>query len=227
MRIISSVERRVPAAQQVPELTSFTTEMRTVAMNLHTRDQAREGKQEAETPFQQWQPQRSDYLQFLVDSRHVYQAMETIVNQDPYFSRFCNTGLERVEALRLDIQWFVEEGEIEPSVSENALSYESLLLDLAAKNKEAFINHFYNHYFAHTAGGRMIGAKMSKMLLGGRTLNFYKWEGDVKEMLSTVKAQIDDLASEWSQEQRQRSLDETRRAFQYSGSLLSPLRGPT
>ena len=41
--------------------------------------------------------------------------------------------------------------------------------------------HYYNHYFAHTAGGRMIGRKMAANLLDGTTLKFYQWEsGDVK-----------------------------------------------
>lgn len=30
-------------------------------------------------------------------------------------------------------------------------------------NPPAFICHYYNHYFAHTAGGRMIGAKVSQV----------------------------------------------------------------
>ena len=51
----------------------------------------------------------------------------------------------------------------------------------------AFVCHFYNQYFAHTAGGLMIGKKMSDALLDGRTLEFYKWgdAGDVnpKEVL--------------------------------------------
>ena len=57
-------------------------DMRKVAMKLHTRDQApREGKQEAQTPFTRWEPTSSDYMQFLVDSLEVYQALENIVGE--------------------------------------------------------------------------------------------------------------------------------------------------
>ena len=35
-----------------------------------------------------------------------------------------------------------------------------LLEDLAKTNPQAFLCHFYNIYFAHTAGGRMIGLKV-------------------------------------------------------------------
>lgn len=39
--------------------------------------------------------------------------------------------------------------------------------ELAKTNPPAFICHYYNHYFAHTAGGRMIGAKVSQVRPGG------------------------------------------------------------
>ena len=37
-----------------------------------------------------------------------------------------------------------------------------------------FMCHYYNYYFAHTAGGRMIGKQMSALLLNKKTLEFYK-----------------------------------------------------
>lgn len=43
-----------------------------------------------------------------------------------------------------------------------------------ARSLPAFVCHFYNHYFAHTAGGRMIGKKMAAMLLDGHELHFYQ-----------------------------------------------------
>ena len=39
---------------------------------------------------------------------------------------------------------------------------------LAATNPPEFICHFYNVYFAHSAGGKMIGRKVSEMCLNGR-----------------------------------------------------------
>ncbi len=37
-----------------------------------------------------------------------------------------------------------------------------LLAELAESNPQAFLCHFYNIYFAHTAGGRMIGMKVRR-----------------------------------------------------------------
>lgn len=40
------------------------------------------------------------------------------------------------------------------------MAYSRLLKELAANDPPAFICHYYNFYFAHTAGGRMIGNKV-------------------------------------------------------------------
>jgi heme oxygenase len=72
----------------------------------------------------------------------------------------------------------------------------------------------------------MIGKKMSEVLLGGHTLRFYQWEGDVKVLLDNVRKDIDVLASTWSEDERQQCLDETAATFRYGGSLLSYISAP-
>lgn len=226
-RVVMTNTQQTKETQETASSYSFVQDdMRRVAMSLHSRDQAREGKQQAQTPFQQWQPARSDYLQFLVDSKHVYAAMESIVAATPTLASLKDTGLERVVPLEKDIAWFVEQGEEECAPSSRATEYTDFLETLASDNLEGFVCHFYNQYFAHTAGGRMIGAKMSKLLLDGRTLHFYQWEGDVKQLLESVRQNIDAMAASWTQPQKDACLEETQRSFQFGGSLLAPLRGP-
>lgn len=198
-------------------------------MKLHTRDQSREGEQKAQTPVVRWEPEQADYLQFLVDSRHVYLCLEEIVNNEPEFAPFRDSGLERSAALDADISWFAEQGLATPAVGEPGASYATLLREMiAAGEREAFVSHFYNFYFAHTAGGRMIGKMMSDKLLDGRTLEFYRWSrGDPKEeLLPALTQKIDDLAASWTQEQKDACLSETARSFKYGGGLLQHIRGP-
>ena len=52
-----------------------------------------------------------------------------------------------------------------------------LLQELASSAPPAFLCHYYNIYFAHTAGGRMIGTKVASMILDGTELAFYKASG--------------------------------------------------
>jgi len=205
------------------------TEMRRAAMALHTRDQApREGQQPAQKPVSTWQPGRAEYLQFLVDSRAVYECLEQIVASTPTFASFGDSGLERSEALAADIAWFAEQGLDAPAVAAPGKVYVEMLEKMVADAEyDQFVCHFYNHYFAHTAGGRMIGKRMADMLLDGRTLEFYKWSDDPKEvLLPALRSKIDALVGGWSREQKDACLGETARSFQFSGALLSHLREP-
>ena len=208
------------------------TELRAAAMKLHTRSQApREGQapEPRPSPVGNWAPGREDYLRFLVDSRAVYSAMDAVVAGEAALERFRGTGLERVEALDRDIAWFESEYSIKcPPVGEAGLAYVAFLEGLCAEgNLPAFLCHYYNQYFAHTAGGRMIGAKMSTDLLDGAELAFYQWPaGDVKDLLDAVRKSLDDVAAGWDREQKDACVAETPRSFQYSGSLLVYLRGP-
>lgn len=78
----------------------------------------------------------------------------------PLDAEFKNTGLERAEKLATDLEWFKEQGYEIPEPTAPGLTYSQYLKDLAEKDPQAFICHFYNIYFAHSAGGRMIGRKV-------------------------------------------------------------------
>ncbi len=152
------------------------TELRGKAMKLHTRSQAPKEGQAAEKKMEPYTPTREDYLKFLVDSQHVYKAFEQTVNECDELSVFRNTGLERVEPLEKDINFMVQDyGLSRPAVGKAGLDYGEEILRLGKERLiPEFLCHYYNFYFAHTAGGRMIGKQMSALLLEKKTLEFYK-----------------------------------------------------
>ncbi|CAN4096532.1 unnamed protein product [Withania somnifera] len=108
-----------------------------------------------------WEPSVEGYLKFLVDSKLVFDTLEKIVAKAPFpdYAEFRNTGLERSEALSKDLEWFRQQVHAIPGPSTPGLSYAGYLEELSEKDPQAFICHFYNTYFAHSAGGRMIGRK--------------------------------------------------------------------
>jgi hypothetical protein len=61
-----------------------------------------------------------------------------------------------------------------PEVGKYGKEYSAFLEKLVDQSFPAFMCHYYNFYFAHTAGGRMIGKKMSSVLLDGYELHFYQ-----------------------------------------------------
>lgn len=152
------------------------TELRGKAMQLHTRSQAPKEGQAQEKKMEPYTPTRADYLAFLVDSQHIYKAFEDIVNENDELSVFRNTGLERVNALETDIDFMVNEYGLErPEVGKPGLDYAEAMRRLGSERLiPEFMCHYYNFYFAHTAGGRMIGKQMSSLLLDKKTLEFYK-----------------------------------------------------
>eukprot|EP00882_Tetradesmus_deserticola_P021255 GHRQ01023009.1.p1 GENE.GHRQ01023009.1~~GHRQ01023009.1.p1 ORF type:complete len:189 (+),score=66.29 GHRQ01023009.1:189-755(+) len=138
-------------------------------------------------------------------------------------AKFQNTGLERTAALREDIQWMQQAHNLPaPVVEEDGPGklYALHLQQLARDDPQFFICHYYNYFFAHTAGGRMIGTKVAQMLLDGKELKFYQYSGDVAELLDGVRASINELAEQWTREQKDHCLRETADAFQYSGKLM-------
>ncbi|KAL3147622.1 Heme oxygenase 1 [Trebouxia sp. C0009 RCD-2024] len=209
------------------EKKGFVEEMRFVAMKLHTKDQAPKegGKAAAPQPFQKWQPTREGYLKFLVESKLVYDALEQVVQEAsvPEYALLQKTGLERAGPLSTDIDNLTAEYNLqkpEPAADGPGSEYAKFLKEVSQSEPQVFICHFYNTYFAHTAGGRMIGSKVSQMILDNKQLNFYKYDSDVKELLNQVRDTINQVAEGWTREQKDKCLDETEKAFAYSSSLL-------
>ncbi|GFR51806.1 hypothetical protein Agub_g14265 [Astrephomene gubernaculifera] len=203
----------------------FIAEMRKVAMKLHTKEQApKEGGKETPKNQGPWVPTRKGYLRFLAESKAVYDAFERLVHENDAYAVLRNTGLERGQSLAEDLAWFHRTYQLSaPELKEDGpgLSYCRLLERLAKEDPPAFICHYYNFYFAHTAGGRMIGKQVAGMVLDGATLEFYKWPGmDVNAALEAVRRSINILAEGWSEEQRERCLVETEATFEWSGGLL-------
>ncbi|XP_042415236.1 heme oxygenase 1, chloroplastic-like [Zingiber officinale] len=131
-------------------------------MKLHTKDQAKEGKKESKSPpVAKWEPSIEGYLRFLVDIKIVYDTLEMIIQKAayPWYAEFRSTGLERSEKLAKDLKWFKDQGHTIPEPSSPGVSYSQHLEELSQKDPQAFICHFYNIYFTHSAGGRMIGKK--------------------------------------------------------------------
>jgi hypothetical protein len=224
MHMPAEVERK-----QGAEYSFVRDELRPYAMKLHTRDQApKEGQQKAQTPFTKWDPSRLNYLQFLVDSLRVYETLESMVQEHDSLASLRSHGLERVAALRADIAWMLKfDPTLEvPACGQPGEQYSSFLQSTFQESAPRFLCHYYNHYFAHSAGGLRIGKRMGDTLLEGATLEFYKWEGDLPAMKDDLTCRIDTLAAAWSVEEKQAACEETKNCFKYGGGLMVSIMPP-
>ena len=170
--VLSLSSRRHATAAMLLQQTSTTasfidTELRGAAMRLHTREQApKEGEAPSEKkPTEPYVTTHADYLRFLVDSQHVYQAFEDIVNERDDLQVFRDTGLERTKPLETDIEYMMQEYKLQrPTVGKAGRDYAELLRTI--ESVPEFVCHYYNFYFAHTAGGRMIGTYLKTLVDG-------------------------------------------------------------
>ncbi|ESQ29592.1 hypothetical protein EUTSA_v10024084mg, partial [Eutrema salsugineum] len=154
----------------------FVEEIRFVAMRMHTRS-----CRDSNLGILIFQFTVEGYLNFLVDNKLVFDTLEQIIHEStvPTYAEFKNTGLERADRLDKDLEWFKEQGYTipEPMTPEE-------------KNPQAFICHFYIIYFGQSAGGRMVGTKVSKKIPENKELEFYKWDGELFELLQNVRDKI-------------------------------------
>ncbi|TVU08090.1 hypothetical protein EJB05_41475, partial [Eragrostis curvula] len=194
----------------------FMVEMRAEAMRLHSKDQSREGKVQAlEPPFATWEPTLEAYVQYLVDSKLVFDTLEAVVDRAavPWYAELRNTGLERSEALK-------QEGHTIPEPSPAGITFASYLEELSENVPPAFVCHFYNAYFGHAAGGRNIGKMIAEKILNNKEMEFYRWDGyDVPQLLQDVRGKLNQVTSDWSREEKDRCLEEIEKSFVYSRTI--------
>lgn len=193
-------------------------------MKLHTRQQApAEGQAEAPKDQKPFIPTKEGYFRFMEESKIVYDTFEDIVETNPLYESLRRNGLERGQPLAEDIQYAISTWGCTPSEPHSdspGSQYAALLRDLSTSSPPAFICHYYNYYFAHTAGGRMIGKQVSEAALDGWMGKFYSWEGNVKQHLDKVRQVLNQMAKGWSEEEKQACLEETPATFKMSGILL-------
>ncbi|PHT73430.1 Heme oxygenase 1, chloroplastic [Capsicum annuum] len=114
----------------------------------------------------------------------------------------------------------VTQGHAIPEPSTPGVSYAHYLEELSEKDPQAFICHFYNTYFAHSAGGLMIGRKVAEKILDKKELEFYKWDGDLSQLLHNVRDKLNKVTENWKREEKNHCLEETEKSFKFSGAIL-------
>ncbi|CAH8256557.1 unnamed protein product [Arabidopsis lyrata] len=191
--------------------------MRFVVMKMHPRDQVKEGKNESNGLVSTWNFTIEGYLKFLVDSKLVFETLERIINESTLqaYAGLKNTGLERTENLSRDLEWFKEQGYEIPEPMAPGKIYSQHLKNIAEKDPQAFICHFYNINFAHSAGGRMIRTKVAEKILDNKELEFYKWDGQLSELLQNVSEELNKVAELWTREEKNHCLAETEISFKF------------
>ncbi|KAI3974050.1 hypothetical protein MKX01_026447 [Papaver californicum] len=205
---------------------TFVEELRSVAMKLHVKEPQKEGgkkKTMAQILMGAEMPSLDGYVKFLVDSKLVYETLEKIISNpasSPCAELRC-TGLERAGALAKDLEWFRDEMGMQiPSSTDFGISYAGYLEEISVKNPKAIPCHFYDIYFGHAVGGRILGKKVAEKILENKELEFYKYNGELSELLQNVREMLNVVAQGWSREEKDQCLEQTGISFKYSEDIM-------
>uniref|UniRef100_A0A5B6ZNT0 heme oxygenase (biliverdin-producing) n=1 Tax=Davidia involucrata TaxID=16924 RepID=A0A5B6ZNT0_DAVIN len=231
-------KRRRYRKQYPGEQTGITEEMRFVAMRLRNtkgkkierdnsdkddvNDESISTLEEDDGGGETWQPSMEGFLKYLVDSKLVFDTVERIVDEshDVSYAYFRKTGLERSKGLSKDLEWFSQQDIAIPPPSNPGLTYAKYLEELAEKSAPLFLCHFYNIYFSHIAGGQVIAKQVSKKLLEGRELEFYRWDGDTEELLKGVRENLNMIGEHWTRGEKNKCLREATKSFRFLGQIV-------
>ncbi|KAL5556657.1 hypothetical protein UlMin_038893 [Ulmus minor] len=129
------------------------------------------------------------------------------------YAKLKNMGLERSESLAKDLEWFKEQGYVIPEPSALAVNYAEYLKELLEKDPQAFICHFYNIYFAHSAS-----RSRKKGLI--ECLRTRVVTSELSQLLQNVREKLNKVAETWIREEKNHCLEETDKSFKYSGDIL-------
>ncbi|KAF2317990.1 hypothetical protein GH714_041315 [Hevea brasiliensis] len=160
--VVSATTAEKPKKRYPGEAKGFVEEMRFVAMKLHTREQAKEGRRRLRSQRSRLSPNGSLLLRgsnfILLDLGWLnVDMLATGSCGSPslaFYAEFKNTGLERSEKLAKDL-----------SGSKNkAMPFQSLLL------------------------------LVSEKILNKKELEFYKWDGDLSQLLQNVRDKLNKVA---------------------------------
>ncbi len=93
----------------------------------------------------------------------------------------------------------------------------------ARRDRHICAEHWWK---ASSCQGGIRTPQVAGMLLDGRELEFYRYDGEVRPKLDAVRDRLNDVAEAWTREQKDRCLDETEKSFAYSGGLLRTIVQP-
>ncbi|KAF9599878.1 hypothetical protein IFM89_001824 [Coptis chinensis] len=123
------------------ESQGIVEETRFVAMKLcgEKVSNAQGSEEEIESSLENsetWEPKIEGFINYLVDSKLVFETLECIVeeSENVSYAYFRKTRLKRAEVIPKDLEWFSEQGWVIPKPSNPGASYAGYLEELAGKS---------------------------------------------------------------------------------------------
>ncbi|MDZ4046541.1 MAG: biliverdin-producing heme oxygenase [Rhodoglobus sp.] len=172
---------------------------------------------------------REDYVALVAQHFFIYEALEAAAERfasDPVASAFISPQLTRMPALTQDLEFLLGadwRSAITPVPT--TVRYVERINEVAAEGwAGGFIAHHYTRYMGDLSGGQAIGRLMQRHFgFDTNGVGFYLFDqiASPKEFKETYREQLDAVA--WSDEERERVIDEVIVAYRFNTDLFVDL----
>lgn len=207
-------------------MTEFMSTFRNKMIQRHTASQIplrglQIERHPEERPIGTWYPSNTDVVRFLIETKKVHKALRAGVHENtrPEYLRLRDVEMGTVAAMDRDIARILLETDADP-VSRYCpgKKYASYLETLARTESTLFLAHYYAIYFAHASGGGLIGRRIEDVMSLSLPLETFQYPKS--KDLNDMKDQMYSVSSNWSIEEREKTVEEVDTIFAYANTLL-------
>jgi heme oxygenase len=171
---------------------------------------------------------REDYILLLSQHYFIYEALEQAaagLSGDPVAGLFISPKLTRLPAIEADLEFLLgQQWRDRVAPLDSTLRYTERIREVGRTWPGGFVAHHYTRYLGDLSGGQIIRTLLQRQY-GFETngVGFYLFADIAKPKLfkDTYRAQLD--AVDWSDEERDRVIDEVSLAFRFNTDLFDDL----
>ncbi len=172
---------------------------------------------------------RDDYISLVAQHYFIYEALEAAADSmkdDATAASFISPHLTRLPALKADLEFLIGPDWLSTIAPlPTTQRYTARINEIAAEGwSGGFVAHHYTRYLGDLSGGQIIRTLMQRQF-GFETngVGFYLFDeiAKPKEFKETYRDQLD--AVSWSDEERERVIDEVLLAYTFNTDLFRDL----
>lgn len=171
---------------------------------------------------------REDYTAMLAQHYFIYGALEEAaewVSADPIVASFLSPALTRLPAIEADLEFLLGDGWLDRiSPLPATFRYTARIREVGRDWPAGYVAHHYTRYLGDLSGGQVIRTLLQRQY-GFETngVGFYLFADIAKPKLfkDTYRARLDAVA--WPEDERERVIAETGRAFRFNTELFDDL----
>jgi heme oxygenase len=171
---------------------------------------------------------RDDYIALLSQHYFIYEALEEAADRlsgDPVASLFITPALTRLPAIEADLEFLIgDDWRDRIAPLDSTVRYTARIRDVGSTWPGGFVAHHYTRYLGDLSGGQIIRTLLQRAY-GFETngVGFYLFADIAKPKLfkDTYRSQLD--AVDWTEEERDRVIDEVGLAFRFNTELFDDL----